>query len=92
MQSTQHPTKHIIEAHGWLALGVFAGVVTAELLSHRISPVLAWLLGGALIGLVPTGLEQQRSVLRIVLSTVTTATVATLAHWLATLAFSVGRP
>ena len=33
-------------------LGVFAGVLLAELLSTKVSPTAAWLIGGAVIGVL----------------------------------------
>ncbi len=68
----------------WLVLGVFAGVLLADVMSKHVSPVLAWLAGGAVIGLVPVGAEQPRSAIRIVAGTAATAGVAALAHWLTT--------
>lgn len=72
-----------LSTYRWLVLGVFAGVLMADVLSTRVSPVLAWLAGGAVIGLVPVG-QGERSGLRIVVTTVTTGGVAALAHWVTT--------
>ena len=73
-----------LSTYRWLVLGVFAGVLLADVLSKRVSPILAWLAGGAVIGLVPAGAEQSRSAIRIVACTAATAGVAALAHWLTT--------
>lgn len=69
-------------SYTWLAVGVFAGVVLAELLSKRMSPFLAWLVGGSLIGIMPAASERPRSAARIVTVAVATAVVAALAHGL----------
>lgn len=74
-----------LRAYRWLALGVFAGVILADVLSARVSPILAWLAGGAVIGLVPAGFGEPRSTERVLITVVSTACVAALAHWLANL-------
>lgn len=71
-----------VGGYRWLALGVFAGLVLAELLSRRIPPPVAWLVGGAVIGLVPAGFGEPRSTERVLITVVSTACVAALAHWL----------
>ena len=76
---------HSIYAHKGLALGVFAGVVLAEVLSRQIPPFAAWLVGGSLIGLVPAGYDRPRSWLRMAGTGLATAFVSACAHWLAEL-------
>lgn len=76
----------VLRGRGVLVLGVFAGVLLAELLSTRVPPLAAWFVGGAVIGVVPSGGEAPRSALRILITVVSTACVAAGAHWLAGLA------
>jgi hypothetical protein len=68
---------------GWLALGVFAGVILAQLLSPRLPSVAAWFLGGAVIGLAPAAAEKPRSARRTLVTVLCTAAVAAAAHGLA---------
>ena len=66
-------------------LGVFAGVLLAELLSTRVSPTAAWLIGGAVIGSIPSTGAAPRSATRVLATVACTACVAAAAHWLASL-------
>ena len=80
---TTQTQDSILRRTRWLALGLFVGVILAELLSSFVSPVIAWLVGGAVIGCVPTGDEASGSTLRRLLTVACTACVAAVARWLA---------
>lgn len=66
----------------WLVVGVLGGVILAEVLSRRMPSLLAWLIGGSLIGLVPVGRSRERTLARLGAVSLATAVAAASAHWL----------
>ena len=69
--------------HQWTAVSVFVGILLAELLSRSINPTLAWFIGGALFGLVPSVVgPDKKPAPQIIVMTLATGVVAALAHFI----------
>jgi hypothetical protein len=67
----------------WVAVAAFAGVLVSQVLSGPLQPMLAWFIGGAIIGLLPSLLARPRaSAARVVWTSALTGMATALAYFI----------
>jgi hypothetical protein len=72
--------ERVLGDHKGVALCVFLGILLAELLAPRVSPAVAWFLGGALMGSAPVRPGPSHPYGRVAWRMLISGAAAALAH------------